>query len=179
MNDAAKEYGGALFSLALEEGLDEALLREVRALRGLFLENGDYLRLLSSPNVPKEERTACLDQLLTGGAHPYLLNFLKLLVERGHIRSVTACFDEYERLYDETHDIIRARAESAVPLTESQKARLTERLERLTGKRVELFCSQDPSLLAGVRLTVNNKRYEGSVRAKLEAIGESLASVTL
>ena len=179
MNDAAKEYGGALFALALDEGIDGEILSEVRMVRALFEENRDYIRLLSSPNIPKEERVRCLEQLLGGRVHPYTLNFLKLTTERGHIRSVYGCFDEYEKLYYDTHGIIRAKAESAVELTESQKQRLTERLEALTGKQVELSCLVNSALIAGVRLTVNNKLYEGSVRAKLASIGESLASLTL
>lgn len=179
MNDAAKEYGGALFELALEEGMDGEILGEVRAIRALFEENREYVRLLSSPNIPKDERVRCLDQLLLGRVHPYTLNFLKIITERGHIPSVYGCFDEYEKLYYDTHGIIRAKAESAVELSESQKKRLTERLEALTGKQVELSCFVNPGLIAGVRLTVSNKLYEGSIRAKLTSIGESLASLTL
>ncbi len=179
MNDAAKEYGGALFELAKEEGIDSGLLGELRVIRTLFEENSGYVRLLSSPNIAKDERIRCLDELLSGRAHPYILNFLKILTERNHARSVLGCIDEFEALYYETHGIIKAKAESAVALTESQKERLTARLEALTGKTVELVCTVDPDLLAGVRLTVNNRLYEGSVKAKLKEIGENLASVTL
>ncbi|MBE6598465.1 MAG: ATP synthase F1 subunit delta [Ruminococcaceae bacterium] len=179
MNDAAKEYGGALFDLAREDGLDGELLGEIRVIRDLFSENPGYVRLLSSPNIPKEERLHCLDDLLSGRAHPYILNFLKMLTERNHARSVLGCFNEYERLYYETHGIIRAKAESAVELTDSQKERLRERMEAMTGKKIELECTVNQTLIAGVRLTVNNRLYEGSVKAKLKAIGESLSSVTM
>ncbi len=179
MNDAAKEYGGALFELAIDEGVDEKILGELRVLRGLFRENPGYIGLLSSPNITKEERLRCLDELLSGRAHPYVLSFLKLLTERNHGRCAIACMDRYEALYYETHGILRATAESAVPLTEAQQERLRVRIEELTGAKVELTCSVDPSLIAGVRLVVNNRLYEGSVKAKLQAIGESLFSVTL
>ncbi len=179
MNDAAKEYGGALFELAHEEGIDKDILSEVRVIRELFKENPDYVKLLSSPNVPKDERLACIDGLLSERVHPYFLNFLKIITERNHIRSVFGCFDEFERLYYESHGIICARAESAVPLTESQKERITERLAAQFGAEIELSCTVDPSLIAGVRLIVNNKLFEGSVKAKLSAIGDSLDSITL
>jgi len=179
MNDAAKEYGSALFELAKEEGIDREILGEVRTIRTLFEETPAYVRLLASPNIPKEERILCLDQLLSGKVHPYTLNFLKIITERGHAAVVSGCFDEFERLYYETHGIIRAQAESAIALTESQKERLTARLAEVTGKQVELTCKVNPGLIAGIRLTVSNKLYEGSVKAKLAAIGENLASVTL
>jgi F-type H+-transporting ATPase subunit delta len=92
---------------------------------------------------------------------------------------VFGCFDEFEERYYETHGIVRAKAESAVPLTEEQKERLTARVEALTGKKAELSCTVDPTLIGGLRLTVNNRLYEGSVKAKLKEIGESLDSITL
>ncbi len=179
MSDAAKEYGGAMFDLALDEGIDGEILSELRVLRTLFRENSSYIRLLSSPNVPKEERLSCLDELLSGRVHPYVLNFLKLVTERNHAGSLQGCFDEFEERYYDTHGIVRADVESAVPLTESQKERLTARVSAMTGKTAELVCTVNPALIGGVRLTVNNRRYEGSVKAKLDAIGESLDSVTL
>lgn len=179
MSDAAKEYGGALFELALDEGIDRELLSQLRMIRSLLRENMGYVSLLSSPNIPKEERLHCLDELLSERVHPYILSFMKILTERNHARSVFGCLDEFERLYYDTHGIICAKAESAVPLTESQKERLTARVSALAGKKVELSCSVNPALIGGIRLTVNNKLYEGSVKAKLGAIGESLDSITL
>lgn len=179
MNGVAKEYGGALFALALEENADEPLLKETRAIRAIFEENPDYVRLLSCPDIPTEERLQSLDGALGGRVHPYVLNFLKILTERGRIRSVFECFDEYERQYYETRGVVRARAESAVALNDSQKRRLTERLEALTGKRIELHCAVNPELLAGIRLTVDNRLYEESARSKLKAIGDSLTSIAL
>ena len=179
MNDAAKEYGGALFELAHDEGIDGDLIPEVRLIRALFEENPDYVKLLASPNISKDERLNCLDGLLDGRVHPYILNFLKIITERNHARSVFGCFDEYEKRYYESHGIIRAKAESAVPLTDSQKERLVSKIESLMGAKVELSCNVNPALIAGIRLTVNNRLYEGSVKAKLGAIGESLDSITL
>ena len=179
MNDAAKEYGGALFELAHEDGIDKDILSELRVIRSLLEENPDYVKLLCSPNIPKDERLSCLDELLSERVHPYILNFMKIVTERNHARSLFGCFDEFEERYYETHGIIRARVESAVSLTESQKERIAEKLRNLTGSQVELSCTVEPSLIAGVRLTVNNRLYEGSVRAKLAAIGESLDSITL
>jgi len=179
MSDAAKEYGGALFELAMDDGIDGEILSQVRVIRSLLRENSGYINLLSSPNVPKEERLHCLDELLSGRVHPYILNFLKIITERNHARSVFGCFDEFEERYYETHGIVRAKAESAVPLTEGQKARLEARVQAQTGKQVELFCTVNPALIGGIRLTVNNRLYEGSVKAKLKEIGESLDSITL
>jgi len=179
MSEAAKEYGRALAELAAEEQLEERFLAETRAVRALFAENAEYARLLSSPNIPKGERIALLDQAFGGRVHPFLLNFLKLITERGYAFRTAEFLAEYDRIYCEKHGLVTAYVTSAVPLSEEQKIRLTDKLCTLTGKTVELACSVDPALIGGIRLTVNNKLFEGSVRAALDQMRASLAALTL
>jgi F-type H+-transporting ATPase subunit delta len=179
MSEAAKEYGRALADLAAEEKIEEQLLAETRAVRALFRENPGYARLLASPDVSKTERTSLLDDAFGGRVHPYLLNFLKIITERGYASWTVDFLAEYDRLYCERHDIVTAFVQSAAALSEEQSARLREKLCAVTGKNVELSCTVDPALIGGIRLTVNNTLFEGSVRAKLDQMRASLASLTI
>lgn len=179
MSEAAKEYGRALADLAAEENLEEQLLAETRAVRALLRENPGYPRLLASPDVPKPERLALLDEAFGGRIHRYLLHFLKMITERGYAAQTAELLAEYERLYCERRGIVTASVQSAVPLSEDQLRRLRDKLCAVTGKNVELSCTVDPALIGGIRLTVNNTLFEGSVRAKLDQMRASLAALTI
>ena len=122
--DVAKVYGGALYDLAAEEGLEDELLTQQQTLTQVLAAEPQWLRLLAIPSIPKPERTALLDEALTG-VHPYLVNFSKILCERESIGELPACFKEYLRRYNKAHGILTAVATAAVPMTEEQKARLT------------------------------------------------------
>lgn len=179
MSEAAKEYGRALAELAAEEHLEEQFLTETRTVRAAFAENPVYARLLASPNVPKAERLGLLKEAFGGRVHPYLLRFLQLITERGYALDTCAFLLEYERLYCERHGIATACVQSAVPLSDEQKARLQAKLCAITGKQIELDCRVEPSLIGGVRLTVNNTLFESSVRARLDQMRDSLAALTI
>lgn len=179
MSEAAKEYGRALADLAAEENIEGQLLEESRAIRTVLEENPAYVRLLCSPDIAKSERTALLEEAFGGRIHRHLLNFMKLITERGYAYSSAAFLREYENIYCERHGIVTADVQSAVPLSEEQKARLAAKLSALTGKTVELACKVDPALIGGIRLTVNNTLFEGSVRAGLDQMRASLASLTI
>ena len=56
MTEFAKLYGGSLYDLAAEEGLDERILGELDETVSLLAANPDYLRLLATPSIPKKER---------------------------------------------------------------------------------------------------------------------------
>ena len=84
MSEATKEYGRALSDLAAEEGVEDALRADVRAVRALLDENPAYSRLLANPEIPKTERVALLKEAFGGRVHPYLVRFLAILTERGY-----------------------------------------------------------------------------------------------
>ena len=79
MTETGKRYGTSLYDLAAEEGLTERILAELDVAVNAMQEPG-YLRLLMTPSVPKKERCVLLDQAFAQ-AHPYLVNFLKILCE--------------------------------------------------------------------------------------------------
>ena len=62
MTETAKMYGGSLYDLAAEEGLETRILGELDEVQQLLKQNPDYLRLLSTPSIPKKERCGLLDE---------------------------------------------------------------------------------------------------------------------
>ena len=50
MTRTAKTYGGALYDLAQEEHLEDAILADLAGVRAVLDENPDYLRLLCTPS---------------------------------------------------------------------------------------------------------------------------------
>ena len=85
MTQAGTVYAQALYELARDKGLDESILSEMNALEEGFDQNPEYIRLLRSANLSKEERCRILDQGFRGKIEQYLLNFLKILVENDYI----------------------------------------------------------------------------------------------
>ena len=129
MTRTAKTYGGALYDLAQEEHLEDALLADLAGVRAVLDENPDYLRLLCTPSVPKEERRGLLDEAWRGNVHPYVLNFMKLLCDNGTLRELSGCAQEYRRRYNAAHDILEVRAVTAVALRPELLDKLRAKLE--------------------------------------------------
>ena len=56
-------------------------------------------------------------------------------------------------------------------------AKLTQKLETITGKTILLTCKVDPSVLGGVRLEMDGVQLEGSVKHRLDALRQNLMHV--
>ena len=179
MTQTAFTYGNALYDLACEESCREAWLEELYAVRDLMAEQPDYTALLSSRAVSLQERLGALDRCFAASLSPYLLNYLKILCEKGEIRQLPDCVRQYELRFREDEGIAEVIAVTAVPLSEAQQTRLCEKLQTVLQKKILLSCRVDPSVLGGVRLTADGRELDGTVRRRLDELAKSLERMVL
>lgn len=179
MSQAGNVYGQGLYTLALEEGLEGQILEELAVLETAFGENPEFLKLLSSHNIPLQERLGLLDESFRGKAHTYVLNFLKLLTEKNHIRSFPECCKAYREQYNTDKGILEVQVFTAAPMNDAQKVRLTDKLTALTGKQVCLLCKVDPAVLGGVRLRYDGCQVDGTLQGRLDAMSKTLKNTVI
>ena len=179
MTDAGKVYGEALYQLAREEGLDETIFQQMGVLEQSFRQEPDFIRLLTFHNLPKGQRCRILDESFRGRIHPYLLNFLKILTEKGYMRQYFHCCRAYEQQYHLDHGILPVTAVTAVAMTSGQQRKLTHKLHQLTGKQIALRCRIDPRVLGGIRLDYDGRRLDDTLSHRLDTLRELLKKTVL
>lgn len=172
------EYGKALFSLAEEEGIAESVYEELLAVSRILEESPDYGTLLDTPAVPTGEKQRLIDEAFAS-AHEYVRNFLKILSEKRSAASFGDCCRVYGECLDESRGILRAVAKTAVPMTDAQIKKLSDKIAALTGKTVILTNECDPSLIGGVTLLLDGSRFDGSIRSRLEAFRQQLSELAI
>lgn len=179
MTETALIYGQSLYALAKEEGLGQLLLDQLETLCALWDENPAYVRLLSLPSLPRSERCALLDDAFRDRIHPYLLNFLKILTQRGSASELPGCADAFRRCHYADCGIQCVTAVTALPLSPEQIERLRAKLADTTGKTILLKNRVDSSVLGGVRLELEGKQLDGTLRARLSGIQSALSGMVL
>ena len=179
MTEAASVYGEALYALAKDENKSELMLSQLKALDESFAAEPDFIRLLSAPNLSKVERKEILDTCFKGKADPYLLNFLKILMEKGYIRQFSSCVQVFCERYNEEHGIMPVSVVTAVALSDSQKEKLTAKLAGITGKQIELTNTIDPACIGGIRLDYDGKRVDDTIIHRLDAMSSMLKNTIL
>jgi len=179
MSRIGSAYAQGLYTLAAEEALTGQILQQLQVLDESFSENPDFIRLLSAPNLSKQERCQILDDSFRGKIHGYVLNYLKLLTEKGYIRHFSDSVRAYTDQYNADNGVLVVEAVSAVALSQQQKTRLIQKLEAMTGKIVQLRQRIDPQVLGGLRLDYDGKRIDGTVKNRLEAVGKLLQNTVI
>ena len=143
-------------------------------VRDVLHKNPAYITLMDTPAVSSEEKLRMLEEAF-GGVDPMLKNFLCILCEKRAFYQFDACADAFMKNYDELHEILRATAITAVPMSKKQQEALRKKLASLTGKTVELSNITDPAVLGGVTLRCGGVQLDGSLQTRLETLRRSLA----
>lgn len=179
MTSVGAVYGEAIYALAQEEQLTATILPQLEMLEKCFDDQPGYVDLLACQSLPKQERCALLDESMKNAIHPYLLNFLKILVEKGYIRHFSNCCETYRQCYYRDNGILPVTAVTALPLSPEQTQRLTDKLAAITNKTILLSNQVDKDLLGGMRLDYDGKQLEDSISHRLETIRQKLKNTVL
>ena len=179
MTEVGSVYGESLYQLAKEESLGKLIGEQLKVMQQSMNQEPDFIRLLSSPNLTKQERCQILDDSFRGKLHPYLLNFMKILTEKGYMRHFSDCCDAYTALYNQDNGILEVTAVTATALTALQESKLQEKLARITGKEIALRNRIDPAVLGGVRLDYDGQRLDDTVSHRMDAIRNLLNKTVL
>lgn len=179
MTQIGNVYGESLYELAKDENLTAELGAQLKVLKDCFRQEADFVKLLSTPSLTKAERCQILDNSFRGTVHPYVLNFLKILTEKGYMRYFSDCCDSFAALYNQDNGILPVTAVTAVALSGAQAEKLTEKLAKITGKHIELSNRIDPSCLGGVRLDYDGQRLDDTVSHRMDTIRDMLKNTVL
>ena len=95
-------------------------------------------------------------------------------VIRSKRRGVLGMLKQFQRLVRLDRERHSARVESAAPLPEAMRAEVVAGVVRIYGPGIETSFAENPELIGGMRVQVGSDVYDGSVRAKLDAIEAGL-----
>lgn len=174
MTGLAREYGEGLYELAREEDLRQMIHEQLEDVSALLRQEPQFIRLLCSRAVERGERLRIIDATFVNHVHPYVSNFMKLLVQKEHFDAFLLCCEWFHQRYNEDYRIVEARVTSAVALNEDERSALRVKLAHLSGRQVRMIETVDPSVIGGVRVEMDGKRYDNTIQDRLGRLRQSL-----
>lgn len=167
----AKAYAGALFEIAVDENKCDEYRKIMHCLKDTL--DHDFVRVLTHPKISKQEKKVCIDEVY-GQFGTVIVNFLKVLIDKNRFQYVNSICDEFDAIYVEHFKIIQASVTSASELSSDEKQRLNKKLEKKFSQAVECTYAVDPSLLAGIKVKVNDVVYDNTAINRLTKMKDSI-----
>jgi len=174
MADRIDGYAQGIFDIAQAEGSLEKVENELFQFSQLFQGNEQLRERLTDQSLPVEKRQAIVEDLLDQKATPLTVNLISFIVGAGRARELPDIADRLVQRAAAARQREVAEVRSAIMLDQEQQRRLTEALEKATGKKIELKVIQDPSVLGGVVARVGDTVIDGTVRRRLDQLRETL-----
>ena len=176
----SKVYGDALLEAAREKDKLDAVFEEAKALCQVFEDHQDLIHLLDHPQVVKEEKLRIISDVFQGKVSDEMMGFLAAIVDKGRQNEILPILDYFITQVKEEKGIGRAQVTSAVELTETQKAQVTNKL--LTTTRYvefEMNYIVDPSLIGGMVIRIGDRVVDSSIKTQLYELKKQLLEVQL
>ncbi len=170
----ARKYAMAVFEIAQDEDKLVAYGEELRLVSQVTSSHMELRGFLANPQIQPKAKKELLTKLFQDELSKTVFNFLMLLVDKRREVLIEAIEHEYAMLSNKARGIVLADVTSALPMTDSQSARLQAKLAEITEKSIQLRLHVDEKILGGVIVKMGDKRIDGSVVGRMQSLKEQL-----
>jgi len=171
-----RRYATAVFSAAGDHGAVDQVGADLSAIANALDGNVQMREFFLSPVIPRSAKERALLDALQGKVHDVALHALLLLVRKRREGVLDVLVPEYRKLQMAQRGTDPLTITAARQLSETELSALVDRLQSLYGKKFEVNQVVDPHLIGGVRITMGDRRIDGTVSGKLEALARTLFS---
>ncbi|MCX7835462.1 MAG: ATP synthase F1 subunit delta [bacterium] len=172
MKVLVQRYTYALILAAKEAKALDAVTKDIAQLERLLTENLDgneFQNRISSPIYTKAERKEYILSHFQN-AHDLTKNFIAMVMDRGREKiliEVPSVFRQIQRMIE---GIVWVQITSAKPLSTQELQAFQIKLTKSLNKKVECSTEVDPTLISGVVIEVEGKRFDSSLKRKIEEL---------
>ena len=174
MDSLYSRYANALLSLAKEE-------KKVQDYKDALIEILDYLnehnevaRYIESYSVSEEDKYAVIDKISAPFKSKSLSSFIKIIAKKRRFHSFKKIVKEYIKVANEELGILEGIVYVTFELTKAELKRVEEAISKDLHQKVELKQMIDKHLIGGIKVIVNDRVYDGSIRGKLSSLKSTL-----
>lgn len=177
MTDAkvARRYAKALVTIGMEDGNRDLYCKELDQFILLLNEYPELTGAITNFLYSHKERKGVLDAVAERmGLSVTMKSFLRVLFDNGRIQFVDAVFDAYKKMLDEADNIVRGEVRSAKKLSDSDLEKIRAAMSLRLGRQVVVKVLVEPALIGGIVTRIGDTVWDGSVRAHLAGLRETL-----
>ncbi len=146
---------------------------QLQQLRDAFANAPDLELMLENPEVDSLVKADVLARVAQG-SDKLVVNFLRLIAEKGRSAEIATIVDELDALVAVEQRVLDVEITTATDLSEDSFARVVSQIEGASGRKVQASRKVDPDLIGGLVLQAGSMRLDASVRGRLERLRHDL-----
>lgn len=178
MSGVAGRYAGALFELARDAKVMDAVGGELDRFAALIEGSDDLKRLISSPVFTAAEQTSAVATLMAKAKISGLAaNFIKLVASKRRLFALPGMIVGYRALVSDAKGIVNAQVTLAETPSAKQLNDIRAALKDVAGKEVAVDVKVDPAIIGGLVVKMGSRMVDASLKTKLNSIRLAMKEV--
>ena len=175
----ASRYAKSLLELAQEQGKLEVVKEDIATFNNV-LKDKDFQLLVKSPIIQAEKKRAIFKSIFDGKVDELSSAFFDIIIRKGRESVLGDIAKSFQEQYRSSQNITRAKVTTASSMSSRQLDRIKSSLGDLDIKgTVELETAEDPNLIGGFVLEIEDRLYDASVKNKLAELKKEILDNTL
>jgi len=174
----ALPYAKALFEVVQDQCPERKteVTDELDAVATALEEVADFERVLVTPTIDTETKTVILDRVLDSLAVKQpVRRFVHVIQHHYRMEHMRDIATTYRGLVDRELGRTRARIELATTYDEADRRRIAEVMSAVIGTTVVADFVHNPDLLAGFKVQVGSKVFDGSLVGQVDRLSRQTA----
>ena len=167
-------YGKALYEAAREVNKIDLILEEMKSIRDIFREEPEFYEFFNTPVLSGPEKKQGMQEVFENRISDETFHFLCILIDKRRTCHFNRIVREYQHLVNQSQGIFTGTISSVEPLTDVQLKNFEEKTGKLLRKKVSLINKIDPSILGGVKIFIEGKIIDASIRKRLQDLEGSI-----
>ncbi len=172
----ARRYATAVFALAQQPGAVTDVGRDLATISSGIDADETTEAFFLAPIVDRVEKERVLLAAFEGKTNEVALHTLLLLVRKRRESLLRELVEQYRVLERQARGAEPLTVTTAKQMSADELRALVARQERAYGNTVDASQRVDPDLIGGVRVTMGDRRIDGSVAGRLEELTRELFS---
>ena len=167
-------YGGALYEAAKDIDKIQVILDEGQELLDIFSSEDDLGAFMRFPSIAVADKKQVIGSVFEGKICAELLNFLYILIDKRRFSHFEGIMKVYRRLVEQEEGCIYGKVYSVELLSAERLADVEKQTSELLQKKVKLENELDPKLMGGVRVFVEGKLIDASIKKKFDEMASQI-----
>lgn len=167
-------YARALYGAADDIGRVEEVKEEITELDKIFRNEKDFDKLMLNPAISHASKKEMMRKILEGKVLEEVLSFICILIDKGRLYGYHNIVRQYCNIVDEEMGVGEGVIYSATELSNSQIEKFEEEAGKLLRKKVKLRNKIDTNLIGGVKIFVDGKIVDASLRTQLDRLADRI-----
>ncbi|HOH99343.1 MAG TPA: ATP synthase F1 subunit delta [Bacteroidales bacterium] len=166
----ATRYAQALFDFSLEQGILEAVEKDMSLIGQLIHGSRDLKLMLQNPVISKSKKISILNTLFSSQCHQSTVSFMRIITTSGREKHLEGMAGWFHELYKEHKGIKTVTLLTAAPLKDDVKKQIINKVKAASKAEIVLDEQVKPALIGGFILQYDNMQVDTSLLKHFEKL---------